>query len=1383
MIGHGRPTAAAHRRMAAWRIVWRRASIVFVGSLVLWNTAPRLACAQSDSSPLPPPPQLPPPQSNAVAAADQSRAVGEARTVRVRLVWGSGAETPRPWRGSISITEGHFTDVSPLGIEADEAAAIRLVSGEIVVDPFLPRTFDGCDVTLVGASGPAGVASHLRIGLQTLSGNPPAPITIALAQLSDGPIRRPLDEFGGMLIVQRIPGDQLRVTVDAPSFVFAPGELVRMTVSPNDAMFETVQQEEFIGLDATVRRLDNAAVVWQASQSLPLQRGSSWPLAVPCPSVEGTYEVLFTANRPRSLSQRLLPGDAKSLLASHRIEMVVVDSRQPRPVLGVQWREELAVDPTISNWRQKVPDWAPLPRLASGARRALGNVSPVIRPRENGLGWVELPQRDAELEPSWLAYELPVSAPGQPYAVELELPGGRDQSLAFCFVEPDVAGRIATVGQTGGIDIDAQDSVDHDGVVHHRLSFWPRTTSVLLLICNRSAHQTAQFGRFRLLRRELSEVPRRAVATSQPKPVRTVTAYVAQPQLVDFLGASKRLDSTGDLAVEGWQTFLDGGTRFIQQLRADGFNSAILTVAADGSCLAPVDALGRSPRYDTQPLTGDGSDPLRKDVLELWFRLFDAEGLTLIPAIQLAAPLPVLESLRDNRSPAEKGIETIGDDGRSWTSRHRTLDGRAPHYNLLHPAVQRALRESILQLHGRYQHHPSLGGVALQLSGEGYGVLPGTRWGLDDTTMKSFGLATGIVVPGEGAGRFAQRADFLTRQVEAEDAWIQWRRDQVTKFYSSLAQQLSQLDPNSRLVLCIENALQGIEATGDVRRTLARRGSLLKSLDRVGLDLSTLSQQPGVVVPRPLLIRGKEDLTSSALDRRFTIGPEVDAALAGANTHAGSIFHRSHTLRLPSFDQQSPIGSSGTQLAFVAGSRPVEGQATQGLATAVARNDPMTLLIGADQGVLGLDARTTRFLQSYAQLPGPAAEVRTEVRQPITLRVYREAGTTIVAAINESRWPASLSITMESEEATHWTRLGNPPQQTLGDQQQEPNEITPTDLWSGSLGTGETHWNRSIGPYELVAWRFDTPRLRLFSTEAHNEPRALTALRARVAELESRMQNLDLQREYPMLQNPGFEMPGTGTTLMGWQPRAGQTGRVELDTTVNHSGQQSLRIVSAGSSGAAVESHSFDMPSTGQLLIKAWVKASEMSPTTRLYALLGVEHDSHQKRRYTLLGTEVPLGDSWTEQRFFVDDLPLAPSGKIRVQFLLVGPGTVWIDEVQLADVHFEASQRVELVKRLSAAKAALDEGKVLDCLELVDAYLPRYLVEYVPPAIDNTSVATRPGDSSFDAPLSQPISPGQPRNGAEDAPGDGARDGTGNQEQTPGFRGRIRQWVPRLWR
>ena len=42
------------------------------------------------------------------------------------------------------------------------------------------------------------------------------------------------------------------------------------------------------------------------------------------------------------------------------------------------------------------------------------------------------------------------------------------------------------------------------------------------------------------------------------------------------------------------------------------------------------------PKYDSGVFFSNGQDPLKKDVVEMLFRIFDGRNLVLIPALQLS---------------------------------------------------------------------------------------------------------------------------------------------------------------------------------------------------------------------------------------------------------------------------------------------------------------------------------------------------------------------------------------------------------------------------------------------------------------------------------------------------------------------------------------------------------------------------------------------------------------------------------------------------------------------------------------------------------------------------------------------------------------------------
>jgi hypothetical protein len=108
----------------------------------------------------------------------------------------------------------------------------------------------------------------------------------------------------------------------------------------------------------------------------------------------------------------------------------------------------------------------------------------------------------------------------------------------------------------------------------------------------------------------------------------------------------------------------------------------------------------------------------------MMFRQFDREELTLIPAIEFNMPIPSLEQLLERHPGITEEI----------------LVGSSEHcrYNLLHPAVQQAMAEIVLDLADRFGQHSSFGGVAIVLSPETYAQLPFALYPPDDYTFAQF---------------------------------------------------------------------------------------------------------------------------------------------------------------------------------------------------------------------------------------------------------------------------------------------------------------------------------------------------------------------------------------------------------------------------------------------------------------------------------------------------------------------------------------------------------------------------------------------------------------------------------------------------------------------
>jgi hypothetical protein len=1224
-------------------------------------------------------------------------ALAAEREVRLRFAWGGGGQAPQKWQGKIAVAGATLEALQPLGIEADEAAALRLGENEIIVAPQIRRAFDGCDVTVRGDE-----SASVKVELQYAPGIPAKVIEAPLAQLANQHYRSPLDDFGSYLLIHRSPGDKLRVRMNRDHLVFEPNEALELFV---DADLKAEASRSPVTINMRLTRAGAAETIWQISK--PIEPESSAPIAVQLnvPAEEGAYRLMLVAQHPEGLAGRLSPWKRADVLAERDVSLVVVDPERRLPQLTDQWEVVSTIDPANSSWWQRLPQWTQVDKLpAFSTPRPLGNVKSG-GVANSPLGLVELPAPPAPNdEPAWQAYLLPVRRVGQPHAVEIEIPRGHRQHLAVSIVEPDAAGRVLSFGRDCGV-YSSQESFGDDapGAEVHRVAFWPRTRSPALLVANQSPSRPAQYGKIRLLRRTVAEPTLRdegAHANTPNERSRLVAAYVGAPRFAESLGAAEELDVLSGLSVDGWSTFLEGANRLAQELHASGYNAAIVSIAADGSSLAPVDSLGASPRYDTGPLSATGADPLRKDVLELLLRVFDREGLQLIPAVQLAAPLPRLESLKQDAKAGEpSGTAWIGHDGCSWSQRYPLETALAPHYNVLEPKVRKEIAVIADQLMARYGRHSALAGLALQLSGNGYGVLPGLAWGFDDETTSRFAAENKLELPSDGPDRFQRRtAMLLGPQLPT---WKKWRQEQVTALYSSVLEQVTKDSSSRQLFLCLEDALSGNEAAERLRQAVAGRASVNDSLDEIGLDLSQLAAMPRVALLRPRRLGADESIDARALDLRLNAASEFDQALADRPTSGELIVHTSTRLRLPSFDAQSPFGAEQTNLAFTSPSVPAGDAALETLATSLAGRDFVTLAAGAEILPLAENDAFIAALRTFQELPPAGGDVRTERQQPMTLRIYREAQSTTLCLINESPWSVDVELPLEFDADAAWRQLGT-----------EPNASGS----GGTLPAGTQPWVLTLRPYDVEARRFSSRTMRVGKPTLQVAPKAQTELARRIDEIEQRMSNLAVERTYNKLENPQFELVDDNGRLVGWQPRVGQAGGVEVTHDQAATGR-CVHLRSEDPLGVAVQSHLFAVPATGQLLLRAKVRAPSTQPGAQLYAWVEYQAGGAMIQRYVPLGGRQPLEAGWTECEFAVDDLPLASSAQMRIQFHLTGSGEAWVDDVRLYDLRFSNAQCVELGKRLYAAKSALDEGQLTDCQRLVEGYWPRRLVEHFPAA------------------------------------------------------------------
>ncbi|GAF91674.1 unnamed protein product, partial [marine sediment metagenome] len=142
----------------------------------------------------------------------------------------------------------------------------------------------------------------------------------------------------------------------------------------------------------------------------------------------------------------------------------------------------------------KIPSLPPLRKGPLGN----GNMKVVKHP----LGQlVRLNPNRQSPDVSWQAYSLPIDQPGRPHVLEVDYPSDVAQTLGISILEPNAAGALMPVGLDSGVDR-AEEVAGGDGPprwVRHRLIFWPRTNTPMVLITNRRDDSPAVYGKIRVL--------------------------------------------------------------------------------------------------------------------------------------------------------------------------------------------------------------------------------------------------------------------------------------------------------------------------------------------------------------------------------------------------------------------------------------------------------------------------------------------------------------------------------------------------------------------------------------------------------------------------------------------------------------------------------------------------------------------------------------------------------------------------------------------------------------------------------------------------------------------------------------------------------------------
>ena len=629
MSGQGRPPSAQYALMRTGLFLRANAFVLIAASWPLHDCA-----AQKDIQPEAP-----------------------NHSMRLRLTWGGGSD--EIWRAVIRPADGDLDRVEVLGLTSDTPGSTSINNQQLTVAVPSPCNFGGVDFTLS-----ATLATTINLEIWSTA-HPEQKVTrtFEFEELRGQGIGGPLDQQGNRFLLTRAPGDQIQVDIQREHLVFAPRETWKLKVQPALPAQSLTKSARMVGKITSHRA--PTQVLKTLTADLEVDRYGhcepfEWEFEVP--DREGVFDLSFEIESTWYQAAFAAPK------ALRKIQFLVLTSQPPEVPEIVRWDAPIEVDlnrTATSNSAKLSPLYDPLKLL------------PKVQATDRSRSISELKAGE------WQAIPLSIPQIDRPYKVRVEFDAMPDSMLGLSILEPDRDGNLTNFGfNSGAINNNklAAESEDRPNTMAtHEMLFWPNQSNPVLLLANRNSRSPLTVRRVELI----GGPTRLASETSPPASGRKILAFNELPLFAENFAGEKSLDLVTNESLEDWQTFYQSADRLIQFLKHSGYTGMMLTVNAQGGALYPSPMWQSTPRFDSGRFFSSGQDPIQKDLLEMLFRMFDREGLQLIPAITFATPLPKVEqAIRDGSDPSCLLVDYRG---------QRSTDSKGPHrYNPLSPTVQAA---------------------------------------------------------------------------------------------------------------------------------------------------------------------------------------------------------------------------------------------------------------------------------------------------------------------------------------------------------------------------------------------------------------------------------------------------------------------------------------------------------------------------------------------------------------------------------------------------------------------------------------------------------------------------------------------------------------------
>ncbi|MCA9191533.1 MAG: hypothetical protein KDB03_07220 [Planctomycetales bacterium] len=1237
-----------------------------------------------------------------------------------RIVW--GGDTPQSISGSLEIPDGSVTMIRNLCLHSTAPqTVIQHDEKKIEILPHEPSLFGGLDVQLRGNPN-----SKLKLTLNIEKGrSSAATFEIELGQLLDQRWMQDVGPAGYRIAIERQMLDRLRLDSKQGSSILGPGEdcqLIlkgfRTGLAPGDYQLKV----QLAGVDGSqIHQLEERVVSID-------DVGDFDQLQVPfnAPKEEGAYILSFALSK-----KRLLPalGQTSNLL-SRCWEFAVFDSQRSVPRI-TSWETLATGDPALAERSSLIGrnvQIGDLPAATTGTRSRISTdvlkdtwhqLSPLGLYSDKTVTYGELSERQVGEHmcltfgpAAWQAIPLPVVRAGHPHRLVLQVPIDQPMQLAFGIRESNVAGEVPTINLDVGVYIGESDVDSENLFANYEILFWPKTDHPYLLCLNPASLGTASIARWHLqqaVQEDSSSTDNMSNMSTPNNQQRLVGIQLDKPFLVDGFGARRARDSVTGRAMESWLTWQETSERLVQYMEWIDANTLILNIYSDGGSIFPNQVLQPSFRFDTGTFFSDSRSPDLRDALELLMRHCDRANIRLIVALEFDGPLPRITQAinREPDSPRWQHLFQHYVNSEVETAQHHGQLSKR--YNPLEPQIQSEFEQCIREIVQRYGGHRCFAGLSIQLTEESQLLFAGDAWGYNSSLLSEFSKVSGVRLPEQGLGNDGHVPATLKL------AFLDWRAAKLTEFFDSLGEVIQRDAPQAQLYL---NALELWEHSPGADRFL-QPDHILRNpaefLQAQGISTERLSR-----LSRVALIHGTEEMPlveptaeswMQQTARSLGLTP-----LESSHQHAALVTTKTKSIQIQNHEtlnEAAQMVGGGwmyphlTTIGKIANRRLIEQ---------LFLADQELMVIGGWLPYMGAIEQFSMFNRTLRELPIAAWQpVGTDARDS-NLRAYKCSadGKHYLVLINNASWPESLSWIVSANSTIVSRLLGG----------RELSLKAPTIETGVASKRNSENWQFDIPPYDMLAIEVSADDFTVESAQHHPSADAITQLRDQLADFEAWLNAADdptLRRPVSNFQGI-FESWRMDGSPVGWTISSLPDVTIQRSDQLPHSGRSCLMIENSNLAmvSAWVQSQPFAPPSTGRLRINAWLRmpATVDGVTVRL-SLFGRLNNGSRFERTQVVGTQAggaEISLDWGRQPITVDvaDLPIGQLSDLTVAVDLIGPGRIWLDDVEVLETCLHPDEFRHLRGKLFAASQKLEAGNLFPAEQLVRSYWMKHLRDYI---------------------------------------------------------------------